>query len=147
MTAALDPLWGRITRVAVNPTFWPAIPKKVPVDGHVVHVGWFMAEQDPHKLLLLSYGTGRWDLLVIPPETSPGTAARLMAAATDPLHVLTASALIKEADLFRIAAEADWDSARERVWDSEGGHEARPLVSRSPAQAITARIPGRTRGG
>ncbi|MGW2642445.1 DUF5994 family protein [Streptomyces sp. NPDC001348] len=78
----LDPLWGRITRVAVNPRFWPAIPRKVPVHGHVVHVGWFEAGQDPHKLLL-SYAVGRWDLLVIPPETEPVTAARLMATATD----------------------------------------------------------------
>jgi hypothetical protein len=26
-------------------------------------------EQDPHKLLLLSYTTGRWDLLVLPPRS------------------------------------------------------------------------------
>ena len=122
LTAVLDPLWGRITRVTVNPTFWPVIPRKVPVHGHVVHVGWFRAEQDPHKLLLLSYTAGRWDLLVIPPETSPATAARLMTTAIDPLHSLTASALIQEAEFFRIAAEADWDSTRETVWDSEGGH-------------------------
>ena len=122
LTAVLDPLWGRITRVTVNPTFWPVIPRKVPVHGHIVHVGWFRAEQDPHKLLLLSYTAGRWDLLVIPPETSPATAARLMTTAIDPLHSLTASALIQEAEFFRIAAEADWDSTRETVWDSEGGH-------------------------
>jgi hypothetical protein len=40
-------------------------------------------EIDPHKLLLLSYGTGRWDLLIIPPETGAESAARLMAAASD----------------------------------------------------------------
>ncbi|WP_254585283.1 DUF5994 family protein [Streptomyces sp. AC04842] len=72
----LDPLWGRITRVTVNPTFWPYIPRKLPVQGHMVHVGWFEAEQDPHELLLLSYTVGRWDLLVIPPETEPATARR-----------------------------------------------------------------------
>ncbi|MFF3456737.1 DUF5994 family protein [Streptomyces sp. NPDC002730] len=135
LTALLDPLWGRITRVTVNPTFWPVIPRKVPVAGHVVHVGWFKAEQDPHKLLLLSYTTGRWDLLVIPPETGPATAARLMAAATDPSQSLTASGLIQEAELFRIAAEADWDSTRETVWDSEGGHDSRRPAS-TPAEAV-----------
>ncbi|MEU2585786.1 DUF5994 family protein [Streptomyces avermitilis] len=30
LTAVLDPLWGRITRVTVNPTYWPAFPHKVP---------------------------------------------------------------------------------------------------------------------
>ncbi|MGW3105052.1 DUF5994 family protein [Streptomyces sp. NPDC001100] len=94
LTAVLDPLWGRITRVAVNPTYWPDIPRKVPVDGHVVKAGWF-TELDPHKLLLLSYGNGRRDLLIIPPETGAEAAARLMAAAS--AHdgpPLTASALI-----------------------------------------------------
>ncbi|MGW7546179.1 DUF5994 family protein [Streptomyces sp. NPDC054770] len=139
----LDPLWGRITRVAVNPTFWPVIPRKVPVHGHVVHVGWFEAEQDPHKLLLLSYTVGRWDLLVIPPETAPVTAARLMATATDPARSLTATGLIHEAGRFRAAAEAavDSDSRREAVWDSEGGHAARHPASRTPAESAVRLAP------
>ncbi|MFF7602603.1 DUF5994 family protein [Streptomyces mirabilis] len=143
LTAVLDPLWGRITHVTVNPTFWPVIPRKVPVQGHVVKVGWFKAEQDPHKLLLLSYTAGRWDLLVIPPETDAVTAARLMTTATDPARSLTASGLIQEADLFRIAAEAEaaaWDSARETVWDSEGGHDARHTSSHSPVGAAIGRL-------
>ncbi|SOD85319.1 DUF5994 family protein [Streptomyces sp. Ag109_G2-15] len=139
----LDPLWGRITRVTVNPAFWPVIPRKVPVHGHVVHVGWFEAEQDPHELLLLSYTVGRWDLLVIPPETAPATAARLMATATDPSRSLTATGLIHEAERFRTAAEAaaDSDSLREAVWDSEGGHDARHPASRTPAEAVICHVP------
>lgn len=31
----VDPLWGRITRIAVNPKYWPVIPRQVPVDGHM----------------------------------------------------------------------------------------------------------------
>ncbi|MFD7282239.1 DUF5994 family protein [Streptomyces sp. NPDC059862] len=91
----LDPLWGRITRIAVNPRYWPIIPPRIFVNSHAVKVGWFTSELDPHKVLLLSYTAGRWDLLVIPPETSPSSAARLMAAAsanTGPQ--LTASALM-----------------------------------------------------
>ena len=145
LTAVLDPLWGRITRVTVNPTVWPVIPQKVPVRGHVVHVGWFKAEQDPNKLLLLSYTTGRWDLLVIPPQTDPGTAARLLTAAADPARSLTASGLMREAELFRAAAEADWDLVRETVWDSEGGHSARP-ASRRSVGAVVARGPGPREG-
>ncbi|WP_369237116.1 DUF5994 family protein [Streptomyces sp. R21] len=133
LVAVLDPLWGRITHVTVNPTFWPVIPRRIPVHGHVVRVGWFRAEQDPHKLLLFSYTVGRWDLLVIPPGTGAVTAARLMNTAKDPSRSLTASGLIQEAEFFRTAAEADWDSARERVWDSEGGQDADRTASRSPA--------------
>ncbi|MFF7351959.1 MULTISPECIES: DUF5994 family protein [Streptomyces] len=139
----LDPLWGRITRVTVNPTFWPVIPRKVPVQGHVVHVGWFEAEQDPHKLLLLSYTVGRWDLLVIPPETEPATAARLMATAADPSRSLTATCLIHEAERFRAAAEAAAasDLIPEAVWDSEGGHDARRPASHASARAVIDDVP------
>ncbi|MFE2584854.1 DUF5994 family protein [Streptomyces sp. NPDC059378] len=139
----LDPLWGRITRVTVNPKFWLVIPRKVPVHGHVVHVGWFEAEQDPHKLLLLSYTVGRWDLLVVPPETEPATATRLMAMATDPSRSLTATGLLQEAECFRTAAEAATgsDSFREAVWDSEGGHDARHPTSRTPVGAVIGHVP------
>lgn len=81
LTDVLDACWGRITRVTVNPAHWPVIPRKVPVTGHTVHVGWFADEQDVNKVILLSYTVGRLDLLVIPPETEPAAAARLMAAA------------------------------------------------------------------
>lgn len=54
LAAALEEPWGRITRVTVNPTRWPVVPHTVPVDGRRLHVGWF-TEQDPDKLILLSY--------------------------------------------------------------------------------------------
>ncbi|MEV7075115.1 DUF5994 family protein [Streptomyces sp. NPDC091972] len=78
----LDPLWGRITRIAVNPRYWPVIPQRIFVNGNVVKVGWFTTELDPHKILLLSGTSGRWDLLVIPPEVGAPSAARLMTAAS-----------------------------------------------------------------
>ncbi|MGM9383036.1 DUF5994 family protein [Streptomyces antibioticus] len=135
LAAVLDPLWGRITRVTVNPTHWPVVPRKVPVAGHVMHVGWFRAEQDPHELMLLSYGTGRWNLLVIPPETDPASAAWLMAAASDPSGTSTASRLMEEAAARTRAAVSATDRAVEAVWDSEGG---RPIPSPSPSPSRDA---------
>ena len=91
----LDPLWGRITRIAVNPRHWPILPPRFYVNGHVVKVGWFTSELDPHAILLLSYTAGSWNLLVIPPETGSRSAARLMAAASAETDVpLTATALM-----------------------------------------------------
>ncbi|MEY9994968.1 hypothetical protein ABIE67_007000 [Streptomyces sp. V4I8] len=139
LTAVLDPLWGRITRVTVNPTHWPVVPRKVPVAGHVVKVGWFLAEQDPHELLLLSYGMGRWNLLVVPPQTAPVSAAWLMAAASDPLGMSTASRLMEEAARLRRVSETD--RAVEAVWDSEGGHEARDPAARPRIPTVTAGMP------
>ncbi|MGO4421653.1 DUF5994 family protein, partial [Streptomyces sp. MCAF7] len=118
LTDVLDARWGRITRVSVNPARWPVIPRKVPVTGHTVHVGWFADEQDPHKLILLSYTTGRWDLLVIPPETSAAAATRLMAAAATPGGLLTASGLIANETATRDAREA---LTREEEWETDGG--------------------------
>ncbi|WP_405639502.1 DUF5994 family protein [Streptomyces sp. NBC_00019] len=97
----LDPLWGRITRIAVNPRYWPVIPPRIYVNGHVVRVGWFTTELDPHKILLLSGTSGRWDLLVVPPETTAPSAARLMAvagASTAPRSTATALMAAEQAD-------------------------------------------------
>ncbi|MDF3140100.1 MULTISPECIES: DUF5994 family protein [unclassified Streptomyces] len=118
LTDALDACWGRITRVIVNPAHWPVIPRKVPVTGHIVHVGWFAAEQDPNKLIVLSYTVGRLDLLVIPPETETATAARLMAAAAVPGGLRTASALMADEAMSRDAAEV---RDREEEWETDGG--------------------------
>ncbi|WP_413471008.1 DUF5994 family protein [Streptomyces peucetius] len=64
----LVPLRGRITHITVNPRHWPILPRKIFANDHVVQVGWFTSEQDPHKIVLLSCTAGRCDLLVIPPE-------------------------------------------------------------------------------
>ncbi|MFE9877469.1 DUF5994 family protein [Streptomyces sp. NPDC005784] len=131
LTETLDPLWGRITRIAVNPRYWPDIPRKIPVGGHIVRVGWFTPEIDPHKLLLLSYGTGRWDLLIIPPETGAASAARLMAAASD--HdgpPLTASELMAAEEVGHGVSAADRPLGSDEAWEYEGG-----------ASAVSAAIP------
>ncbi|MEU8652554.1 DUF5994 family protein [Streptomyces sp. NPDC048737] len=139
LAAALDGVWGRITRVTVNPTHWPVIPRKVPVAGHTVHVGWF-TEQHPDKLILLSYTVGRWDLLVIPPETEPAAAARLMAAAAIPGSVLTAGVLMAdEAVIGRGIRDA---LRREAGWESEGGACMSPFGGLTGRRALSP--PGNT---
>ncbi|MEV5317113.1 DUF5994 family protein [Streptomyces sp. NPDC052687] len=134
LTDVLDARWGRITRIAVNPEHWPVIPRRIPVDGHIVKVGWFSPEIDPHKLLLLSYGTGRWDLLVIPPETGAESAARLMAVASE--HhgpPLTASALIAAEEAGHGVLAAGRSLSPDEAWEYEGG-----------ASAVSAAVPGQT---
>ncbi|MFD6885322.1 DUF5994 family protein [Streptomyces sp. NPDC059957] len=136
LVAALAEPWGRITRVTVNPTRWPVIPHQVPVAGHTLHVGWF-TEQDPDKLILFSYTVGRWDLLVVPPQTAPTAAARLMAAAAVPGSVLTSRALIAaEAVIGRIPDLRN----REDAWESEGGARASDIgsLARLPVGPLSA---------
>ncbi|MCY0963174.1 DUF5994 family protein [Streptomyces sp. H27-H5] len=136
LVAALDETWGRITRVTVNPDRWPVIPHTVPVDGRTVHVGWF-TEQDPDKLILLSYTIGRWDLLVVPPHTAPAAAARLMAAASVPGSVLTAGALIAAETVIGRRPDV---RKREDAWESEGGACMSPMgfPARQPVGPLSA---------
>jgi hypothetical protein len=119
----LDPLSGRITRIAVNPTYWPTVPSGVPVNGHMVKVRWFTTELDPHKILLLSHTTGSWNLLVIPPETSAPAADRLMTAASDSsLPPTTASRLMAAEHAFHGSSMTDLDQDSEET--CEAGDDA-----------------------
>ncbi|MFJ2931544.1 DUF5994 family protein [Streptomyces sp. NPDC087219] len=121
LVEALEGPYGRITRVTVNPTRWPVVPHKVAVTGHTVHVGWF-TEQDPDKMILLSYSVGRCDLLVIPPDTEPAAAARLMTAAALPGSVLAAGDLMSdEAATGRRTRDA---RSSENNWETDGGAAA-----------------------
>ena len=127
LIAELDHGWGRITRVTVDPRHWrQPLPARLPIAGRVIRISWCAVEQDPHKLLLLSFGAGRCDLLVVPPQTDPTTAARLMAAATDPATRQTASALLAAA----VALATN-------TWESDGGVLAR--ASLGLGQALSAR--------
>ncbi|WP_435975191.1 DUF5994 family protein [Streptomyces sp. Qhu_M48] len=138
---ALEGRYGRITRVTVNPTRWPVVPHKVPVTGHTLHVGWF-TEQDPDKMILLSYAVGRCDLLVIPPETQPASAARLMAAATLPGGVLAAGALLSDE---AVAGRRTRDArGGEDAWETDGG-SARPPLRHPVVGARMIPMPGRRR--
>ncbi|RKT05556.1 hypothetical protein BX286_3556 [Streptomyces sp. 3211.6] len=137
LVTALEEPWGRVTRVTVNPTRWPVIPHKVAWDGRTLHVGWF-TEQDPDKLILLSYTVGRWDLLVIPPESEPAAAARLMSAAAIPGSVLTAGVLMaNETVIGRGVRDA---RRREALWESEGGACMSPFGNRMDRSALP--LPG-----
>ncbi|MFE3323784.1 DUF5994 family protein [Streptomyces sp. NPDC059176] len=122
---ALEARWGRITRIAVNPSRWPAIPRRVAVTGHAVHVDWF-TELDPDKIVLLSYTTIRCDLLVIPPESQPASAARLMSAAATPGSVLTAGVLLS--DEAATARREREDRRSEEVWEADGGAARGPVA-------------------
>lgn len=136
---ALEEPWGRVTRVTVNPTRWPLVPHTVPAGGHTLHVGWF-TEQHPDTLILLSYTVGRWDLLVIPPETEPASAARLMAAAAIPGSVLTAGDLMaNEATVGRGLRDAP---SRVDDWEAEGGACMSPFGNLLGSRALP--LPGST---
>lgn len=123
----LDPLWGRITRIAVNPRHWPILPPRIFVNGHVVKVGWFTSELDPHEILLLSYTAGRWSLLVIPPETGAPPAARLMAAASADTGPPTTATALMTAERARHGSPEAWQAGSGGALSSHGRHQQRAV--------------------
>ncbi|WP_371671457.1 DUF5994 family protein [Streptomyces sp. NBC_00289] len=136
----LDPLSGRITRIAVNPTYWPALPSKVSVNGLGVRVGWFTTELDPHKILLLSHTTGSWNLLVIPPEASAPAAARLMAAASDSARPpTTASALMAAENALHDSSHADRDRGSEDTWEDRDAASSYRAAGARPCRLVSAK--------
>jgi Family of unknown function (DUF5994) len=143
LVAALDGIWGQIYHATVQVDMWPDIPGKVRAGRHIVRIGWYDTEQDPHDICLLSVpGRGRWDLLVVPPELDPAIAARLMATAASPGNMQTATSLLATASAASTpvppvppvspvspvppaasAASAGIlrDAERITAWESEGG--------------------------
>jgi hypothetical protein len=51
------------------------------VSNQVVRLHRALAASAPHTVVLLAPGRGRWDLLVVPPDTTDEAAEPLMAAA------------------------------------------------------------------
>jgi Family of unknown function (DUF5994) len=100
LVAALGGIWGRTYHATEQADMWPEIPKRVRTGEHIVRVGRFDAEQDPHEICLLSVpGRGRWDLLVVPSEFDLETAAQLMATAASPGNMQPAGSLIATASV------------------------------------------------
>ncbi|NGN69257.1 hypothetical protein G5C51_35895 [Streptomyces sp. A7024] len=80
LIAALPLAWGQITVATVSGAMWSALPSRMFVANHVVRLSRTSSAHGPHTICLLAPGKGRWDLLVVPPETTAHEAGRLLAA-------------------------------------------------------------------
>lgn len=81
LLAGVPKAWGHISSVTVNGTTWSATPGRALVFNQVVRLHRATAASAPHTVCLLAPGHGRWDLLVVPPDTPQAAAEPLMAAA------------------------------------------------------------------
>jgi hypothetical protein len=77
---------GRIVRrVSINPNTWRGDhPDWIPVEYHVVQVGW-LATTDPNVVTVGAARGGDLKVLVIPPETSVEAAERVVQRITGPV--------------------------------------------------------------
>jgi hypothetical protein len=82
LVAALDRTWGAVTRATVHAPGWSKLRHRIPAGCHGVRVNWYDPAQGADAIDLFSERAGARELLVVPPETAPGRAARLMSAAS-----------------------------------------------------------------
>ncbi|WP_328748534.1 DUF5994 family protein [Streptomyces sp. NBC_00285] len=83
LLAGLPRAWGHITSVTVNGATWTAGPGRMLVSNQVVRLHRTLTASAADTIVLLAPGQGRWDLLVVPPDTTERAAEPLMAAATE----------------------------------------------------------------
>ncbi|MDT7839719.1 DUF5994 family protein [Streptomyces justiciae] len=83
LLAGLPPAWGQIGSVTVNGAAWFPCPGRMLVANQVVRLHLTNHPQAPPTVCLLAPGHGRWDLLVVAPDTPRVEAGRLMASATE----------------------------------------------------------------
>ncbi|NEB74841.1 hypothetical protein G3I40_06280, partial [Streptomyces sp. SID14478] len=81
LLSGLPRTWGHITSVLLNGAAWPAAPRRMLVAGQVVHLRRRLTTGAAHTVVLTAPGHGRWDLVVVPPDTTEEAAAPIMARA------------------------------------------------------------------
>ncbi|MET9409999.1 DUF5994 family protein [Streptomyces sp. NPDC002935] len=80
LLAGVPRAWGHITSVTVSGAAWSALPGRIVVVNQVVRLRTSLTASAPHAIVLIAPGLGRWDLLVVPPDTTAEAAEPLMAS-------------------------------------------------------------------
>lgn|SRR5512145_1385204 len=142
----------RITRVSYHPLLWDPAPRKMRVGGRTVRLGWFRSI-DPHLVSLTGSNGERIELLIVPPDTAPVTAARAMARAVTRRNRASPTAVLAAAQDSGVrsgtahipaprtaaasAAATDEPEVSDAAdWESEGGagasRDGMPCISADP---------------
>jgi hypothetical protein len=101
LVAELTEHLGPVTRVGLDAGAWEGLPTRLTVDDRVVHIDSYPVGDD--TVLVTRGDQDHFSFLVVPPGTDPVPAAWLMAAASDPDEMSTASRLLEEAARMRTA--------------------------------------------
>ena len=81
---ALGPARGTVTHILLSTGDWDMPhPRRLMVGGRTVRLGWFTSQPTGLITLICDFNHDRFDLLVIPPKSASGPAAKAMRAASD----------------------------------------------------------------
>lgn len=127
LISTLDARLGAISRrVSLHVDAWDNIPRRLPVGGRVIKVGWYRS-MDPHGLSVSLDRGEPLQLLVIPADTAPTPAGIAMAMAASgkgtgrPTDVLAASNDAAAKASRSRWVEDDQEREQEYAWENEGG--------------------------
>jgi hypothetical protein len=127
LVLAIDKLRGPITRMMLYRGDWDSHPRRLAVDGRVVHLGFF-ASQPPGLLIALAGRAGdRVDLAVIPPGTAAAVAAAAMTLSAEDGNRIHAQDLVPAASGSGAGPSSESPTAGrspEDAWETDGGHIA-----------------------
>jgi hypothetical protein len=118
ITTLDDRLGHTVRRAGLSIETWQNIPRRIPIAGRVVKVGWFRSI-DPRIISLTLAGAEPITLLVIPPDTA-GASAReaLTLAASERSRALRTVDILTTARPGQTTADHPNGHA---TWDNEGG--------------------------
>ncbi|WP_327048370.1 DUF5994 family protein [Microbispora sp. NBC_01189] len=116
LIAAVDRHLGRMTlRVGLHVDAWSNIPRRIPVPGRAVKVGWFQS-MDRRLVTLTINGREGITLRVIPPEAAASAKAAFASATTEPHSVPPVE------NRTPVPVVRSRQGAEQDVWENEGGH-------------------------
>ncbi|MGW0903055.1 DUF5994 family protein [Streptomyces sp. NPDC002853] len=78
LIAGLPRTWGDITSVILNGPAWSPTPGRILVSSQVVRLRRRRTTTAAHTIILTAPGQGRWDLMVVPPDTTEEAAESIM---------------------------------------------------------------------
>jgi len=158
LVAEIPPLFaelkrrGRhVSRVGYNRVLWETAPRKIRGVKGNIGLGWF-SRMDPHLVSLTGSMGERLELLVVPPETSPESAARAMVLATatrnrsTPTQTLADAAEDGHPDSLPAQRQGPEPSPTRhehqgadphRDWEAEGGARPRPASARPAPERLS----------
>lgn len=118
LLASLAARLGWVERVTFNLTVWAPAPRRLAVDGRVVRLEGFRSQSADVLTVIGRGGRQRLTLLVVPPETDPATAARVVVRASRPGSADNVETLLATA---RVGGAPNRKATATQRWEGEGG--------------------------